>query len=106
MRSPEPLEGVPDSDRYRHTDSDARYGAVTGKGDAGTYNYRPATLEEEAYNGGWLPGARPTGGPPPNDLFTVGMRGEPGWDDDPQFNNGAATVTHPPAKGGGDSGDD
>ncbi len=61
------------------------------------YNSRPVTLEEEAYNGGWLPGARPTG-PDPIDLFTIGMRGEPGWDDDPQFVNDQGTVTHPPAK--------
>lgn len=88
MRNPEPLEGVPAVDR----DTDD-----IGRGPAGHYNSRPVTLEEEAFFGGWLPGARPTG-PKPNDLYTTSMRGEPGWDDDPQFNNGEATVTHPPAK--------
>lgn len=86
MRSPEPVEGVPDAGRYSETN-------ILAKGDSGTYNYRPITLEEEVYNGGWFPGARPTG-PKPNDLFTLGMRGEPGWNDDPQFNNGSRTVTH------------
>jgi hypothetical protein len=99
MRSPDPIDGVPTGTRYPSGLEEGRYRELRGKGDAGTYNYRPSTLEEEAYFGGWLPGARPTGDGPLNDLMTIGMRGEPGWDDDPQFNNGSATVTHPPAKG-------
>ncbi len=77
------------------------------------YNYHPVTLEEEAGNGGWLPGARPTSTPPvlqgddprlnqskqPIDLLTIGMRGEPGWDDDPQYlEDGSGQVTHPDPK--------
>lgn len=92
MRNPEPVEGDTSNHRY---DDDADERQI--KDAPISYNYRPVTLEEEAYFGGWQPKDRPTG-PPPNDLYTIGMRGEPGWDDDPQFNNGAATVTHPPAK--------
>ena len=116
MRDPNPqpegtdLEGF----RYHGTDGESeRYREYMGHmAPVAPYNYRPVTLEEEAYNGGWLPGARPTTTQPtlqgndprltrnmePNDLITTGMRGEPGWDDDPQFNNGDPTVTHPPAK--------
>jgi hypothetical protein len=101
MRSPDPLEGVPDNGRY--DTSQDRYGPSrdAARGDAGSYNHRGVTLEEEAYNEGWLPNARPTSAPdapPLQGLFTIGMRGEPGWDDDPQFLNGDASVTHPPAK--------
>ena len=100
MRDPDPQ---PDSDqfenfRYHDVDDGDRYHDMVGRDvPCAPYNFRAVTLEEEANNGGWLPGARPTG-PKPNDLFTTSMRGEPGWDDDPQFNNGEATVTHPPAK--------
>ena len=76
MRDPNPLSGVPDNNRYAE-------GHNTVRGEAGRYQFKPVTLEEEAYNRGWLPGARPTG-PDPIDLMTIGMRGEPGWDDNPQ----------------------
>jgi hypothetical protein len=111
MRDPNPVSGNFDSQRYSGQETD---GTDSRKQDVppGHYNYRGTTLEEEAFNGGWRPGDRPTTTAPfvigddprltrdaePGDLFTVGMRGEPGWDDDPQFNNDAATVTHPPAK--------
>ena len=78
MRDPNPLHDVPDNDRYGPA-------VDTEHTEAGYYMFKPVTLEEEAWNGGWLPGARPTG-PDPIDLFTVGMRGEPGWDDNPQAN--------------------
>jgi hypothetical protein len=67
---------VPDNNRYT-------VGHNLVRGDAGTYNHLAATLEDEANADGWLPGARPTG-PPPRNLFTIGMRGEPGYDDDPE----------------------
>jgi hypothetical protein len=95
MRDPYPVQGVPMDERYDDASQDRYADAVDfHKGGSGTYNYRPVTLEEEAWNGGWLPGARPTGGPGLQDLFTTGMRGEPGWDDDPQFNNGDPHLSH------------
>lgn len=48
----------------------------------GVYISLPTTLEDEVNNGGWLHSSVPTG-PKPRQLFTLGMRGEPGYDDDP-----------------------
>lgn len=77
-----PVAGVPDDARFPEgygRDADFR-----GRGPAGTYRTLPATLEEEAAAGGWLPNATPTGSPESlNRLFTIGMRGEPSFDDDP-----------------------
>lgn len=89
MRNADPVSGVPDSDRYRGNgapdniaDPD-RYGPLRGRGPAGQYEHRATTLEEEAKLGGWIPAAHPTtAGPEPIRLFTIGMRGEPGFDDD------------------------
>lgn len=91
MRAPDPVSGVPEHTRYRNLDG--RYGPSTGKGDAGSYESKPTTLEEEARGRGWLPGARPTG-PDPIDLYTVGMRGEPGYDDDPSPSPDGVGYTH------------
>lgn len=102
MRDPNPVSNVPDADRYRGNGAAStpdRYGELRGRGPAGTFNHVGVTLEEEAEFGGWLPNDRPTTTPPfmqgndarltqsmaPRDLFTVGMRGESGYDDDPQF---------------------
>lgn len=100
MRDPNPVSGVPDNTRgYNHASQD-RYGPLTGKGPAGQYEFKPVTLEEEARAGGWLPGARPTG-PDPIDLFTLGMRGEPGYDDDPSPARDGRGYSHPDGDGGG-----
>jgi hypothetical protein len=54
---------------------------VTDEG--GAMNFAPMVLEEEAMAAGWSRVASPTGGKnKPRDTYTVGMRGEPGWDDD------------------------
>ena len=108
MREKQPVSG--DVSNHRYDDDKDEHQIVHGE--CATYNYRGSTLEEEAYHGGWRPGDIPTTTQPyvqgddprltrnmeVNHLYTVGMRGEPGWDDDPQFNNGDPTVTHPPAK--------
>lgn len=78
-RSIDPLRDLPDNRRYDEQRD-------TSRGDCGHYAFQGVTLEEEAENGGWLPNAAPTG-PRPIDLFTIGMRGEPSYDDDPEFNN-------------------
>jgi hypothetical protein len=85
MRNPDPLSGVPANERFDGASQD-RYGDEVDyhKGPAGTFNFMGTTLEEEARNRGWTFGNRPTG-PPPRDLMTIGMRGEPGYDDDPVY---------------------
>ena len=75
----DPLRNLPDNDRYSETRD-------LSKGDCGHYCYQAVTLEDEAEAGGWLPNNTPTG-PNPIDLYTVGMRGEPGYDDDPKFDS-------------------
>ena len=100
MRSPDPVVGVPNHNRGYDNASQDRYHTLIGKGDAGCYVTLPCTLEEEARNGGWLPGAHPTG-PPPRQLFTLGMRGEPDFDDDPS----PTTTNSYRQAGGGVSGD-
>lgn len=73
----DPVSGVPDAGRYSETN-------ITERGDAGTYRWRAATIEEENQHGGWLPNETPTGD---NgnliDLFTIGSRGDPDLDNDP-----------------------
>jgi hypothetical protein len=68
--------------RYNNVHQD-RYDTYAGREGVpnAPFEYRAATLENEADNGGWLPNNRPTG-PAPMDLLTIGMRGEPGYDDD------------------------
>jgi hypothetical protein len=87
VRDADPVSNVPMNERYDGSAQD-RYADEVDyhKGPAGTYNYRAVTIEEEAINRGWLPGARPTG-PDPIDLMTIGMRGEPSFDDDPVAGN-------------------
>lgn len=77
-----PVNGVPDVGRYERG-MDGRYGELHGRGDAGTFRTLPATLEEEAQAGGWLPNSTPTGEGNLKRLMTIGMRGEPDFDDDP-----------------------
>lgn len=83
-RDATPLDGDPPKNRYDGIDSQSRYedGFDYHRSDCVHYQFKGATLEEEARFGGWLPNDRPTG-PDPIDLFTIGMRGEPGYDDDP-----------------------
>jgi hypothetical protein len=67
-------------------DSSPRYDTFRGRMvDTAPYNYRCVTLEQEIMCGGWLPNNTPTTprGPDPIDLYTLGGRGEPGFDDDP-----------------------
>lgn len=84
-----PVRDIPPSPRYGHGHGEGispRYAVPVGdsRGPAGSYRHLPATLEEEANAGGWLPGATPTGPMDSLDrLYTIGMRGEPGYDDDP-----------------------
>lgn len=96
MRDANPQPGGTQYDGFRYHGSDGeaeRYKEFVGRDvPQAPYQYQGVTLEEEARNGGWLPNARPTG-PDPIDLFTVGMRGEPGFDDDPTF-NGDGRVSH------------
>lgn len=102
MRPQDPVHGVPDSDRYRGNGAGStadRYAPIRGRGDAGVYISLACTLEEEADRGGWLPNATPTG-PKPRRLFTIGMRGEPGFDDDP-----VPDSTNTYVQGGGGPGD-
>lgn len=85
MRDPNPVSGVPDSDRYRgdgHRKTPDRYAPQRGRDGAGTYEFHATTLEEEAKFRGWIPAARPSGDAPLQGLYTIGMRGEPGYDDD------------------------
>lgn len=98
MSGYDPLEDHPPTDgslRYPPMPN-GRYDIDPGsrRGEATAYRSLPFTLEEETYAGGWLPGATPTCGPdapPLQRLMTVGMRGEPAYDDDPApakpFNN-------------------
>ena len=78
----EPTKGVDtDNLRYRNMEN-GHIGPLIGRDGAGTFDSLPTTLEEEASNGGWTNSNRPTG-PAPRRLYTLGMRGEPGYDDDP-----------------------
>lgn len=82
MRAADPVSGMPEPNRYRGTGG--RYDDLIGKGPAGHYESKPTTIEEEVNAGGWTPGAKPTGDDSTlNRLYTTGMRGEPGYDDDP-----------------------
>lgn len=103
MTGYDPLDGVPPVGRYDE-------GNLQARGGGGQYRSLPFTLEDEANAGGWLPGATPTCGPsapPLQRLYTLGMRGEPGYDDDPvperpftnRYTDGAGHV-------GGDEGHD
>ena len=74
MSGIDPVSGVPDVGRYDHN---------PGRGDAGHYRTLPTTLEEEANAGGWLANSTPTGDGELRRLMTIGMRGEPDFDDDP-----------------------
>jgi hypothetical protein len=99
MRNPDPQ---PEGDQYegfRYAGAhDNRYDEFLGRDvPVAPYDYRGSTLEEEAYNGGWLQNARPTG-PAPEDLMTIGMRGEPDWDDDPQPAPDGCGFVHPDPK--------
>lgn len=99
-RSADPLSGVPDNGRYGGGHGEGispRYQVPVGdqRGPAGSYEWKPVTLEEEADARGWIPGAMPTGPYAPMGLYTLGMRGEPGYDDDPSAKpNGVGYVQH------------
>lgn len=87
-----PVEGVPDDARF--PEGYGRYAEFRGRGPAGSYRTLPATLEEEARAGGWLPNATPTGSEGSlNRLYTIGMRGEPDFDDDPVPSPGTGCYT-------------
>jgi hypothetical protein len=123
MRAPEPQdpETVNTVFRYHGIDhaSERYYEFVGREVPLSPYNHVAVTIEEEAYNGGWLPNARPTTCDPfvhgttpglersmdPRDLVTTSMRGEPGWDDDPQYSPEDGRYHHPPAKSSGGSDD-
>lgn len=100
-RAADPLSGVPDSNRYATSQNRYADEPIFHRGPAGTYLHLGVTLEEEAKFDGWLPNERPTMAPDGyggntasyaerrtdsnglNRLYTTGLRGEPGWDDDP-----------------------
>jgi hypothetical protein len=113
MRPASPVAGVPtDPEVLRHYaehhPADAmRYAGHSAddvRGDSGVYVTLPTTLEEEALNGGWLASSMPTG-PPPRQLFTLGMRGEPDFDDDPSPTTGNSYVQRGSSAGPGPSWD-
>lgn len=112
MRDP---NAQPDADKlvgFRYASPEAhgespRYADMIGR-DAPVVDtdFRAGTLEEEAYNGGWLRKDRPTG-PKPINLLTSSMRGEPGMDnDDLQKSDGIGFQRSLTPTSGGDSGGD
>ena len=88
--------------RYGQNDSQDRYRDFNGR-EVGLspYSYQAVTLEGEARTGGYLPNNAPQTyvqasdsclaphpNAPANDVWTVSMRGEPGYDDDPMSVDG------------------
>lgn len=107
MRAKDPVSGVPNRGRYHSAIGiNNRYVDLVGKGDAGSMETKPVTLEDEALANGWTPNNRPTG----NDesligLYTLGLRGEPGIDDDPTPAPDGRGYVKPTGYGTGTSGD-